>query len=70
MEMMYTLIAEALKEERLDGIHHPTDYLNFFCLGNREPSQGNEPPPMATPNDSQVISCAFYVINQISKSIH
>jgi phospholipase D1/2 len=55
MEMMYTLIAEALKEERLDGIRHPTDYLNFFCLGNREPGQQHAASPVVTPNDRQVI---------------
>lgn len=49
MEMMYTLIAEAIREEELDGRRHPTDYLNFFCLGNRELNRGNEPPPSVAP---------------------
>ncbi|KAH7442290.1 hypothetical protein KP509_03G080700 [Ceratopteris richardii] len=49
MEMMYALIAEALKEEALDGTYHPTDFLNFFCLGNREPNRGNEAAPKVAP---------------------
>lgn len=36
MEMMYTLVASALKEMGMEKDRHPTDYLNFFCLGNRE----------------------------------
>eukprot|EP00755_Sulcionema_specki_P004855 Sspe_Gene.31196::Locus_15396_Transcript_1_1_Confidence_1.000_Length_2453::g.31196::m.31196/K01115/PLD1_2; phospholipase D1/2 len=33
MEMMYHEIAKVLPEGK-----HPTDYLNFYCLGKREPS--------------------------------
>lgn len=37
MEAMYTRIAAALKRH---GSHeHPTDYLNFYCLGTRETSE-------------------------------
>eukprot|EP00253_Pinus_taeda_P033843 PITA_33843 len=36
VRMMYKMIGEALREEGLDQEFHPTDYLNFFCLGNRE----------------------------------
>ena len=32
--MMYSLIGEALKARGMT--EHPRDYLNFFCLGNRE----------------------------------
>eukprot|EP00249_Psilotum_nudum_P030410 c43009_g1_i1 orf=809-3268(+) len=49
MEMMYSRIAKALTDKRM---HHAkaTDYLNFFCLGNRERLDRNEyrppqPPP-------------------------
>lgn len=60
MEMMYTLIAEAIKEEELEG-RYPTDYLNFFCLGNRELKRANEPPPSVAPveGSSQVIPYAL-----------
>jgi len=34
--MMYEIIYKALKEVGLDGKYEPQDYLNFFCLGNRE----------------------------------
>ncbi|CAM0870370.1 unnamed protein product [Alopecurus aequalis] len=36
MQMMYEIIYKALKEMGLDGTYEPQDYLNFFCLGNRE----------------------------------
>uniref|UniRef100_A0A0D9XLR7 phospholipase D n=1 Tax=Leersia perrieri TaxID=77586 RepID=A0A0D9XLR7_9ORYZ len=36
MQMMYETIYRALKEEGLDDVYEPQDYLNFFCLGNRE----------------------------------
>jgi hypothetical protein len=35
VEMMYSKIAEAIAEAGLRDAH-PTDYLNFFCLGKRE----------------------------------
>ena len=34
--MMYKMIGEALMEEGMDQKFHSTDYLNFFCVGNRE----------------------------------
>ncbi|GMH18923.1 hypothetical protein Nepgr_020764 [Nepenthes gracilis] len=36
MQMMYEEIARELKSMHLDSAH-PQDYLNFYCLGNREP---------------------------------
>ncbi|XP_020218217.1 phospholipase D beta 1 [Cajanus cajan] len=42
MEMMYETIYKALQEAGLDNEYEPQDYLNFFCLGNREiPDDGN-----------------------------
>ena len=35
MQMMYEIIARELKAAHLDN-SHPQDYLNFYCLGNRE----------------------------------
>ncbi|MCH89992.1 phospholipase D Delta-like, partial [Trifolium medium] len=35
MQMMYEIIARELKYMKLDN-SHPQDYLNFYCLGNRE----------------------------------
>ncbi|KAL2645251.1 hypothetical protein R1flu_012838 [Riccia fluitans] len=40
MQMMYKMIAQALEDM---GSHEsPKDYLNFYCLGNREPVQADE----------------------------
>lgn len=33
--MMYDIIAKALRSVNLED-SHPQDYLNFYCLGNRE----------------------------------
>ncbi|XP_050365918.1 phospholipase D delta [Argentina anserina] len=35
MQMMYDVIARELKALQLHDVH-PQDYLNFYCLGNRE----------------------------------
>ncbi|KAL2457648.1 Phospholipase D delta [Forsythia ovata] len=35
MQMMYQVVAQELKSMQL-GDSHPLDYLNFYCLGNRE----------------------------------
>jgi hypothetical protein len=40
MEMMYKIIADELKAMGIKDMH-PQDYLNFFCLGNREESSSN-----------------------------
>ncbi|PIN05566.1 Phospholipase D1 [Handroanthus impetiginosus] len=37
MQMMYETIYKALEEVGLEKEYEPQDYLNFFCLGNREP---------------------------------
>ncbi|KAL6511903.1 hypothetical protein OROGR_021500 [Orobanche gracilis] len=39
MQMMYEIIAREIKCARLKNAH-PTDYLNFYCLGNREEHGG------------------------------
>ncbi|KAK9147680.1 hypothetical protein Scep_006437 [Stephania cephalantha] len=36
MEMMYEMVYNALEEVGLENTYTPEDYLNFFCLGNRE----------------------------------
>ncbi|MQM13807.1 hypothetical protein Taro_046734 [Colocasia esculenta] len=42
MEMMYEMVTKAIDEAGLRGRAHPCDYLNFFCLGNREVEQPGE----------------------------
>ncbi|KAL6847666.1 hypothetical protein ACP4OV_022692 [Aristida adscensionis] len=53
MEMMYEIIYRALKEVGLDDKYEPQDYLNFFCLGNREaedtPSTSGGSPSASNP---------------------
>lgn len=39
MQMMYEIIAHELKSANIKNVH-PTDYLNFYCLGNREKRHG------------------------------
>jgi len=39
--MMYGTIYNALVEAGLEDEYSPQDYLNFFCLGNREMVNGN-----------------------------
>lgn len=43
MQMMYEMIYNALKEAGLENKYEPQDYLNFFCLGNREAPDGQTP---------------------------
>ena len=39
---MYEMIYKALLEAGLHNRYCPQDYLNFFCLGNREKPSGEE----------------------------
>jgi len=41
ISFMYKTVAQAIKEMNLKD-RHPTDYLNFYCLGNRETTTGSE----------------------------
>ena len=56
MQMMYETIYKALVEAGLEAAFCPQDYLNFFCLGNREAidmydtvSVSGSPPPANSP---------------------
>ncbi|KAJ9188402.1 hypothetical protein P3X46_003761 [Hevea brasiliensis] len=42
MQMMYETILKALEEVGLENVFSPQDYLNFFCLGNREFTDTND----------------------------
>ncbi|KAL8167817.1 hypothetical protein V2J09_009316 [Rumex salicifolius] len=53
MEMMYTDVAKAIQEKKLNA--HPSDYLSFFCLGNKErrdPAGDQSNPTDKPPQDS------------------
>ncbi|XP_028769079.1 phospholipase D gamma 1-like [Neltuma alba] len=56
MQMMYETVSKALVEAGLEAAFAPQDYLNFFCLGNREiidmydySSMLGTPPPANSP---------------------
>eukprot|EP00123_Amoebidium_parasiticum_P007400 comp18098_c0_seq1/m.18733 comp18098_c0_seq1/g.18733 ORF comp18098_c0_seq1/g.18733 comp18098_c0_seq1/m.18733 type:complete len:758 (-) comp18098_c0_seq1:28-2301(-) len=40
MQFMYNIVSEALRDVGSDD--HPTDWLAFFCLGNRETAYGGQ----------------------------
>ncbi|XP_030463963.2 phospholipase D delta [Syzygium oleosum] len=46
MQMMYQVIARELKQMQVED-SHPQDYLNFYCLGNREDNSGQPSPDNA-----------------------
>lgn len=48
LKMMYGLIGEAIKDSGEKW--HPKDYLNFFCLANREDENQGEYVPMYPPH--------------------
>lgn len=54
--MMYDIIAKELKSSNLED-SHPQDYLNFYCLGNRE--QVPHDAPVSNNNNSDK-SAAVY----------
>ncbi|KAF7844691.1 phospholipase D gamma 1-like [Senna tora] len=68
MQMMYETIYKALVEAGLEEAFSPEDYLNFFCLGNREVSDmysnnavpGN-PPPANSPQALSKSSRRFMI---------
>ncbi|KAK1362266.1 Phospholipase D [Heracleum sosnowskyi] len=51
MKMMYELIAQELHYANVEN-SHPQDYLNFYCLGNRENNNNNEPDAVAQPSSN------------------
>lgn len=59
MKMMYGVIADALRAVGKLGEQHPRDYLNFYCLGNRETVKQAEidnPPPSPPAANSKHVS--------------
>eukprot|EP01012_Entosiphon_sulcatum_P013946 TRINITY_DN19104_c0_g1_i1.p1 TRINITY_DN19104_c0_g1~~TRINITY_DN19104_c0_g1_i1.p1 ORF type:complete len:1138 (+),score=138.76 TRINITY_DN19104_c0_g1_i1:101-3514(+) len=52
VEMLYKSTAKAIQE--VGGTEHPRDYLNFFCLGQRETGQT---PTGALTNERQRLLC-------------
>ncbi|XP_057454489.1 phospholipase D gamma 1-like [Lotus japonicus] len=69
MQMMYETIYKALIEVGLEEAFSPQDYLNFFCLGNREAIDmyeniavsGTPPPPANSPQANTRNSRRFMI---------
>lgn len=58
MSMMYKIIADALKKAGLSSKYHPQDYLNFYCLGRREPlSSGASSTPSHHQSENRALVC-------------
>lgn len=63
MQMMYETIHKALGEVGLEDAYSPQDYLNFYCLGNREILDACDLSESHTSNTPQVLhslSCLKY----------
>lgn len=60
---MYEVVYKALMEVGLEDAFSPQDYLNFFCLGNREAMDGNDPSCSGSPNaeNTPQVTC---ILNQ------
>ncbi|RWW34931.1 hypothetical protein BHE74_00014557 [Ensete ventricosum] len=56
--MMYDIVAQELKSMNLENAH-PQDYLNFYCLGNRE-----ETPADKLQQDDQFLEKAPATLSQ------
>ncbi|CAN8284677.1 unnamed protein product [Cochlearia groenlandica] len=52
MQMMYETVYKALVETGLEGAFSPQDYLNFFCLGNREMFDGIDNSGTGSPSNA------------------
>ncbi|XP_074372997.1 phospholipase D delta-like isoform X2 [Apium graveolens] len=59
MKMMYEIIARELQSANFEN-SHPQDYLNFYCLGNRETNKEIESDAVAQPsnNGTTVVSAS------------
>ena len=69
MEMMYKIIADELKAMDIKDLH-PQDYLNFFCLGNREEPTSNgslESEKSSDKSAAVIYCCTSFLILQTKK---
>lgn len=56
MQMMYEVVARELKTMQLES-SHPRDYLNFYCLGNRELSSST-----SKTGETVLVKAAFFLL--------
>ncbi|CAI9755813.1 unnamed protein product [Fraxinus pennsylvanica] len=59
MQMMSEIIARELKSASIKNAH-PTDYLNFYCLGNQEKRHGEDSSNGHTSSSFSSIILLFY----------
>lgn len=70
MQMMYEIIAQELKAMNLDD-SHPKDYLNFYCLGNREECPLESPDGTKQPSaNGDVVTIQTYLVPSSFKYRH
>lgn len=64
---MYGVIYKALVEAGLDKAYEPQDYLNFFCLGNREAQDGEGVPQAKISNGTNTpqVSLTYYFVQAL-----
>ena len=53
--MMYKIIYKALEEKGVENNYEPQDFLNFFCLGNRELDENSYSVPSGSVNSAQAL---------------
>uniref|UniRef100_A0A5B6Z9E0 Phospholipase D n=1 Tax=Davidia involucrata TaxID=16924 RepID=A0A5B6Z9E0_DAVIN len=58
MAMMYKIVAQALEKAGLSEVHHPQDYLNFYCLGKREASSLESTAQTNQPSENRALVLA------------
>lgn len=68
MQMMYGIIAQELKAMRIEDAH-PQDYLNFYCLGNREELPKDFSGSSVSNNGDTVIKQCIYLVILVISSV-
>jgi len=73
MTMMYKIIAQALEKAGLSHKYHPSDYLNFYCLGKREPLSSTQSSSQAmnqqSENNALVYVCTLFMDSSFDLSV-
>lgn len=59
MVMMYQVISKALEDAGLFDQYHPQDFLNFYCLGQREAPSSRSSSQTNQPTDNRGLVYLF-----------
>lgn len=59
MGMMYQVISKALEDAGLFDQYHPQDFLNFYCLGQREAPSSSSSSQTNQPTDNRGLVYLF-----------